>query len=182
MSDPQSEFSEVLRLYGDVAYRMAYQLTGGRESEARDLVQEVFLRIWKHWDAPRPTSMKGWMYRVLRNLYIDTVRHRQRHPAISIQEDFGTSIPLEDRLQDTCPSTHHQLERQDVQKDVRVALGGLQEEFRTPVMLCDLEGLRYEDIARILNCPIGTVRSRIHRGRLELRRLLRAHGPKEALV
>ncbi len=179
MTTPSAEFQDLIRQHGDTAYRMAYQLTGGREAESADLVQEVFIRIWKRWSAPRPQSIKGWMYRVLRNLYIDSARYRKRHPALSIHEERDGMISLEERLPDAQPTASHVLEQKDVQRDVQQALKQLSEEFRTPIVLCDIEGLRYEDIARILDCPIGTVRSRIHRGRLELRRLLHAHKPLE---
>jgi RNA polymerase sigma-70 factor (ECF subfamily) len=172
MSMKNHEFIDVLRLYGDMAYRMALQLTRGQEADARDLVQETFMRIWRHWETDRPSSMKGWMYRVLKNLHLDSVRYRNRHPAISLETSTGTDNTWEDILPDGQTSVDHFLEKKELQKHVAGALAQLDEDFRFPVMLCDMEGLPYEDIARILNCPIGTVRSRIHRGRVQLRQLL----------
>jgi RNA polymerase sigma-70 factor (ECF subfamily) len=174
MSMKNQEFIDLLRVYGDMAYRMALQLTAGREAEAGDLVQETFIRIWKHWDTERPSSMKGWMYRVLRNLHLDALRYRTRHPAFSLETPTGTETSWEDILPDSQNSLDSSLEKKELQKNVAAALTGLDEDFRIPVMLCDMEGLPYEDIARILNCPIGTVRSRIHRGRVQLRELLKA--------
>ena len=171
--DQPEEFQEVLRTHGDLAYRMACQLTGGREAEARDLVQEVFIRIWKNWDTHRPNSLKGWMYRVLQNLYLDAARRRARYPSISLEAPNDQDIRWEDALTDGRPSIEQSLEQQDVQRQVQHALTRVDEEFRLPVILCDMEGLAYEDISRILSCPIGTVRSRIHRGRQQLRQLLK---------
>ncbi len=176
------EFAHVMKAYGDMAYRMALQLTGGRDAEAGDLVQELFLKVWRRWDEPRPVSMKGWMYKVMRNLYIDAARYRQRRPAFSLQDTGGFEFALEDRIPDRGSTPLELLEQKDRQSQVRAALAQLDEEFRTPVMLCDIEGLRYEDIARVLDCPIGTVRSRIHRGRQRLREWLQPAAREEAIA
>src|SRR5262245_9616303 len=106
------EFSELLRTYGDTAYRMAYQLTGGREAEANDLVQDVFIRIWKNGDLPSPVSMKGWLYRVLRNLYIDALRRLSRRPTVPLQST-ETGISWEEILPDGQGSIENTLEKQD---------------------------------------------------------------------
>src|SRR5687767_6888451 len=96
------EFGDVLRQYGDLAYRMAYQLTGGREDEARDLVQDGFIKIWRFWTFQKPRSFKGWMYRILHNLYMDKLRRKFRKaetPFDAVPEEGGLS--LEERLADS---------------------------------------------------------------------------------
>jgi RNA polymerase sigma-70 factor (ECF subfamily) len=167
------EFTEILRLYGDMAYRMACHLTRGDEPVARDLVQDAFVKIWKIWDWQRPDSFKGWMYRILHNLYMDYLRKKGREKNVSYDSphadddaDFANAYP------DTGPHVLDQLEQQEMQKCLHHALDNLSEDFRIPIVLCDMEGLSYEEIARIVSCPIGTVRSRIHRGRRDLRRAL----------
>lgn len=173
------EFNELLRNYGSMAYRMAYQLTGGKESEAGDLVQDLFIKLWNRWDSPRPTSMRGWMYRVLRNLFLDHLRSRKRSATCSLQSGNDGATDWSDLIPDASLNIETALEKKDLQREVAEALQQLEEDFRLPVMLCDMEGLRYEDIARILNCPVGTVRSRIHRGRMQLRKILNINRPQE---
>lgn len=168
----EEEFKQVLIDHGDAAYRMALQLTGGREAEARDLTQDVFIRVWQRWDTPRPTSMRGWLYRVLKNRHIDQIRRQKRHPMASLDDTQQTDTSLADRLPDRALSPTALLERKALQHDVRSALQALPDEYRIPVTLCDIEEQSYEDIAKALDCPIGTVRSRIHRGRQALKERL----------
>src|SRR2546430_483234 len=103
------EFKELVRTHRSVAYRMAYQLTGGRDAEANDLVQEVFLRIWRGWDFHRPYSVRGWIYRVIRNLHLDAVRRRTRYPAVSLEASNGHDLRWEDALADTHASLDNAL-------------------------------------------------------------------------
>jgi RNA polymerase sigma-70 factor (ECF subfamily) len=170
------EFSEVLRTYGDMAYRMACHLTGGNESLARDLVQDAFIKIWKNWEWQRPQSFKGWMYRILHNLYIDHLRRKSREATSS----YDIQGPSEaDSVVDSYPepSLHvlDALEKEELKMILHDALNQLPEEFRIPIILCDMEDLSYEEIAQIVSCPVGTVRSRIHRGRRELRTALASY-------
>jgi len=166
------EFSELLRCYGDMAYRMACQITGGRETEARDLVQDGFIKIWRYWGFQRPASFKGWMYRILHNLYMDALRQKARRPTVSLDAHVEEGTSWEERLSDRTPGLPVGMERQELQQDVTRALHQLDTEFRMPVVLCDMEGLSYDEIAQVMSCPVGTVRSRIHRGRVQLRALL----------
>ena len=167
------EFSEVLRCYGDAAYRMAFHLTHRDEALARDLVQETFLKIWKHWDCQKPSSFHGWMYRVLHNLYIDHLRKKMRESLVSFdaprapdQANFAELCP------DHLPHSLEFMEKEEAKGALREALGRLPPDFRIPIILCDIEGLSYAEISRIVSCPIGTTRSRIHRGRCLLRAAL----------
>jgi RNA polymerase sigma-70 factor, ECF subfamily len=166
------EFNELIRCYGDLVYRMAFQLTSGDETEARDLVQDGFIKAWRYWVIQKPDNFKGWMYRLLHNLYMDVLRKRARQKTCSLDAPTPHETSWEQVLPDDSPEASARLETQDVQSDVQRALQKLDPEFRMPVMLCDMEGLSYEEIARIMSCPVGTVRSRIHRGRMQLRRLL----------
>jgi RNA polymerase sigma-70 factor (ECF subfamily) len=173
--DQEREFNEVLRLYGTMAYRMALQLTKGKEDEARDLVQDAFIKIWKHWGTQQPGAFKGWMYRILHNLYMDAMRKRARHPAVSLDQSAGDADEgsWEQRLADPDATPADLTETAEVQVVVRSALHGLETEYRVAVVLCDMEGLSYEEIAQVTGVPIGTVRSRIHRGRQQLKSALR---------
>jgi RNA polymerase sigma factor (sigma-70 family) len=169
------EFSELLRTYGDMAYRMALHLTGGREDEARDLVQEAFVRIWRYWSIQKPDHFKSWMYRILHNLYMDDRRRARRRPTVSLDEPLSDSEEAgtwDDHLAENSPDPFGQSEIHELQAHVAAALRRLPPEFRIPIALCDMDGLSYDEIARIVSCPVGTVRSRIHRGRMQLRRTL----------
>lgn len=174
------EFSELLRTHGDIAYRMALHLTRGREDDARDLVQTAFVRIWRYWLVQKPDHFRSWMYRVLHNVYMDDIRRRERRPTLSLDESAMSEDDSgwQDRLADSSASPETTSEQAELQRTVAKALRQLPVEFRIPVALCDMEGLSYDEIARIVSCPVGTVRSRIHRGRLALRTHLghlRAH-------
>jgi RNA polymerase sigma-70 factor (ECF subfamily) len=166
----QEEFSDVLRCHGDMAYRMACHLSKGNEQLARDLVQDAFIKIWKNWEWQRPESFKGWLYRILHNLYIDHLRRQVREASDSYDvpglSDDGT---LKDVLPEMGPQTLELLENEELKRALRQALDELHEDFRIPIILCDMEGLAYDEIAQIVSRPVGTVRSRIHRGRLQLR-------------
>jgi RNA polymerase sigma factor (sigma-70 family) len=167
------EFSDVLKCHGDTAFRMACHLTGGNEQLARDLVQDAFIKIWKNWEWQRPQSFKAWMYRILHNLYIDHLRRKTREASDSYDVPTPTD---EGTLRDLLPSKgllpQEILEKEELKKNLHQALERLPEDFRIPIILCDMEGLSYEEIAEIVACPVGTVRSRIHRGRRELRAAL----------
>jgi len=167
------EFSEVLRLHGDMAYRMACHLTRGNESLARDLVQDAFVKIWKNWERQRPDSFKGWLYRVLHNLYMDHLRKQKREASVSYDAPSGSEdYDLKEALPDHEIPMVETLEQNEMKDALQWALNQLPADFRVPIVLCDMEGLSYEEIALVVDCPIGTVRSRIHRGRRELRRTL----------
>jgi RNA polymerase sigma-70 factor, ECF subfamily len=110
---------------------------------------------------------------VLHNLYMDALRKKARHKEME--------MPAEDILPDREPSLDQPIQQQEQQRRIAAALARLEEDFRLPVMLCDMEGLGYDDIARILQCPVGTVRSRIHRGRERLRQWLRINASEVCL-
>lgn len=144
-------------------YRAARQLTG--EEAASDLVQETYLRAWKYFDTFDPGSnCRAWLFRILRNVWAD----RWRRPRLEMPfgEKEGEAIePYYDWEGEF-------LERQ-WSADVERALGELPAEYRWAVLLADVEELSYKEIADVLGCPIGTVMSRINRGRRTLARLLR---------
>ena len=168
------EFEELLRTYGDMAYRMALHLTHGREDLSRDLVQDAFVRIWRYWSFQKPDHFKSWMYRILHNLYLDSRRREIRRPTVSLDDasPSGEDSAWEDRFAEPQAQPAQVAEIGELQGEVSRALNHLPDEFRIPVVLCDMEGLTYDEIARVVSCPVGTVRSRIHRGRQQLRATL----------
>ena len=150
----------VARTHGRFLYNVAYRLTGN-DDDAYDLVQEALLRVRKGLETYQPGSLEAWLSRIVTNVYLDAVRRRRRRPVEALPED-------PERLLPSSPGADEATDR--LPDDVQVALRRLPEDFRTAVVLCDVVGLSYEEIADALSVPVGTVRSRIHRGR----RLLRA--------
>jgi RNA polymerase sigma factor (sigma-70 family) len=155
-------WEEVARSHGRFLYNVAYRLTGN-DDDAFDLVQEALLRVRKGLETYQPGSMEGWLSRIVTNVFLDEVRRKRRRPVEVLPEDperLLPSSPGADEPNDT------------LSDEVQVALRRLPEEFRTAVVLCDVVGLSYEEIADAIGAPVGTVRSRIHRGRRLLREAL----------
>lgn len=142
---------------------MAYRLTGN-EADAQDLVQEVLLRVRRGLATYRPGSMEGWLSRITTNAFLDEVRRRRRHPTEALPREPGLALAAPDAAGDLAASV--------LPDDLQAALRALPEEFRVAVVLSDVVGLPYAEIAEHLGVPVGTVRSRIHRGRRSLRQVL----------
>lgn len=154
-------WEEVARRHGRKIYNFAYRLTGNPD-DAADLSQEVLLRVRRGLSSYQPGSFDGWLWRITRNAFLDEVRKRQRRPVVPLPEDdrgIGKSSPSPDEVLATVR----------LGEDVQSALLELPYDFREAVVLCDVVGLTYEEIAEAVDVPVGTVRSRIHRGRKLLR-------------
>ncbi len=157
-------WEDVARSYGRKIYNFAYRLTGNPH-DASDLVQEVLLRVRKGLASYAPGSFEGWLWRITRNAFLDSVRKAKRRPTSPLPEGDRSALV-------TSPSPDEVLASVRLSEDIQVALLKLPLDFRECVVLCDVVGLSYEEIARAVEAPIGTVRSRIHRGRKMLRGLL----------
>jgi RNA polymerase sigma factor (sigma-70 family) len=164
-------WDEIVRLHSARVYRLAYRLTGDRY-DAEDLTQDVFIRVFNSLDRYTPGSFEGWLHRITTNLFLDKTRRKNR-----IRFD-GFGERAEERLVGELPSPEDVLSDGSFDADVEAALGSLPKEFRAAVVLCDVEGLSYEEIADLLGVKLGTVRSRIHRGRRMLRRALAHRAPR----
>ncbi len=152
----------VARTHGRFLYNVAYRLTGN-DDDAYDLVQEALIRVRRGLETYQPGSMEAWLSRIVTNVFLDEVRRRRRRPVEALPDDperLLPSSPGADEATDSLPD------------DVQAALRRLPEDFRMAVVLCDVVGLSYEEIADALSVPVGTVRSRIHRGRRLLRTAL----------
>lgn len=158
-------WEEIARDHGRFLYTVAFRLTGDRD-EAQDLVQEVLLRVRKGLRTYEPGSLEAWLSRITTNAFLDDVRRRKRRPVEPLPDDPERSL-------EGAPSADEALDRAKLPDDVQRALRDLPDDFRAVVVLCDVVGFSYEDIATTLGVPIGTVRSRIHRGRSMLRDALR---------
>ncbi|MEY2567725.1 MAG: hypothetical protein QOE35_2254 [Actinomycetota bacterium] len=158
------DWEEVARRYGRFLYTVAYRLTGN-EADAQDLVQEALLRVRRGLPTYRPGSMEGWLSRITTNAFLDEVRRRRRRPVDALPDDPDAALP-------PAASADEVLASSALPEDVQGALVQLPAEFRAAVVLCDVVGLGYAEIAESLGVPVGTVRSRIHRGRALLREAL----------
>jgi RNA polymerase sigma-70 factor (ECF subfamily) len=158
-------WEELVRDHSARVYRLAYRLTGNRP-DAEDLTQDVFVRVFRSLHRFQPGTFEGWLHRITTNLFLDGARRRQK-----IRFD-GLAEGSAERLPSHWPTPSEQLADADLDHDVAAALAALSPEFRAAVVLCDIEGLTYEEISEVLDVKIGTVRSRIHRGRAQLRAAL----------
>jgi len=157
-------WEEVARDHGRFLYTVAYRLTG-RHDDAQDLVQEVLLRVQRGLATYQPGSMEGWLSRITTNAFLDDVRRKKRRPVEALPDD-------PERVLAGAPSADEALAAADLPDHLQDALRGLPEDYRAAVVLCDVLGYSYQDIADTLDVPVGTVRSRIHRGRSQLRTVL----------
>jgi RNA polymerase sigma-70 factor (ECF subfamily) len=163
-------WDEVVREHADRVYRLAFRLAGNR-ADAEDLTQETFVRVFRSLAQYAPGTFEGWLHRITTNLFLDLVRRRQRIRFDALPDDAG------DRLAGTEPGPELAYEQTHLDPEVQAALDALPPDFRVAVVLCDLEQLSYEEIAATLGIKVGTVRSRIHRGRVLLRQALAHRAP-----
>ena len=163
-------WEQVVRDHSARVYRLAYRLSGNQQ-DAEDLTQETFVRVFRSLADFSPGTFEGWLHRITTNLFLDMVRRRQRIRFDALPEDT-------ERLPGAAPSPEQVYADTHLDPQVQAALDALSPEFRVAVVLCDIEGLTYEEIAATLGIKLGTVRSRIHRGRVQLREALAHLAPR----
>lgn len=172
-------FEEEALPHLDAVYRFALRLAGSVD-EAEDLVQETFLRAYRAWDQyERGTRAKSWLFTICRNVFLRQRERVQRHDEI-VSERVERSGPGPNLVNPVWVSTlgaDPEADFFDSIVDDRIieAIGGLPEEYRTAVVLSDVEGLPYAEIAELLDVPVGTVKSRLFRGRRRLQQVLYEH-------
>jgi RNA polymerase sigma-70 factor, ECF subfamily len=161
-------WDEVVRTHSARVYRLAYRLTGNPH-DAADLTQDVFVRVFRSLSTYTPGTFEGWLHRITTNLFLDQVRRKQRIRFDALGDDAGERL--------ASPGPAQVFDDNHFDDDVQRALDALPPDFRAAVVLCDIEGLTYEEIAATLGIKLGTVRSRIHRGRSALRDALAHRAP-----
>jgi RNA polymerase sigma factor (sigma-70 family) len=176
LTDPPGDpvaptWDEVVERHTPQVYRLAYRLTGNKH-DAEDLTQDVFVRVFRSLSAYTPGNFEGWLHRITTNLFLDGARRKQRIRFDALADDAA------ERLASKEPLPEQDYETRTWDHDVQAALDALSPEFRAAVVLCDVEGLTYEEIAQTLDVKLGTVRSRIHRGRAQLREALDHRSPE----
>lgn len=164
-----SAWESVVTSYGKRIYNMSYRYTN-RMDEAEDLTQEILIRVYQNLKSYRAESgaFQNWILRVARNLIIDHYRQVRRYPQTGGSEELETMNVSDDRI----PNPQRAAEQGEASRFLQDGLQSLPPELKEAIILRDLEGMAYSDMAELLNVPEGTVKSRINRGRLELARLL----------
>lgn len=183
-TDPRTQFEEQALPYMDQLYGAAMRMARNPQ-DAADLVQDTFVKAYAAWARfTQGTNLKAWLYRILTNTYINGYRKRQREPyqgAIDELEDWQLGGAVS-----TTSSSRRSAEAEAIDRmpasAVKDALQELKEDFRMVVYLADVEGFAYQEIADIMDTPIGTVMSRLHRGRRLLRESLRGYAAERGIV
>lgn len=168
-------WEEIVEQHSSRVFRLAYRLTGNRH-DAEDLTQEVFVRVFKSLSTYRPGTFEGWLHRITVNMFLDGARRKQRQRTDLLSEEAAERLPGEE------PGPERAYEFRNLTDDVQQALSALPPDFRAAVVLCDIEGLSYEEVGEALGIKLGTVRSRIHRARARLRRSLAHREPPRATL
>lgn len=163
-------WAEIVEEHTPRVYRLAYRLTGNVH-DAEDLTHDVFVRVFRSLDGYTPGTFEGWLHRITTNLFLDRARRKQRIRFDALTDDFAALLHSGSPTPEQIVLDHH------LDADVQRALDALPPQFRAAVVLCDIEGLTYEEVADALDIKLGTVRSRIHRGRSLLRESLSHRAP-----
>ncbi|MGI9644603.1 MAG: sigma-70 family RNA polymerase sigma factor [Ilumatobacteraceae bacterium] len=182
----QAVFAEQAMEYAPQLYSAAMRMTRNR-ADAEDLVQETYLKGFRSFHTfTEGTNLRAWLFRILTNTYINTYRAKQRRPdetdlgeiedlylykRMNTFDDSSLGTSAEDSLMSMLPDA-----------EVKQALEGLPDNFRLPVILADVDGFSYKEIAEILDVPIGTVMSRLHRGRKGMQKALYDYARERGLV
>ncbi len=176
------EFESEAIPHMDILYNYALRMTGNSD-DAHDLVQETYLKAFRFWDKyEKGTNIRAWLFRIMKNSYINRYRKESKKPETIDYEDIANFYNT---------IRHQSTDQNDLQEkifgglledDVARALESLPEDFRTVVILSDIEGLSYDEISEFVDCPIGTVRSRLHRGRKMLQTKLFNYAKKYGYV
>ncbi|MDO5098895.1 MAG: RNA polymerase sigma factor SigE [Corynebacterium sp.] len=159
-------WGELVEQHADSVYRLAFRLSGNQH-DAEDLTQETFMRVFRSIKNYQPGTFEGWLHRITTNLFLDMVRHRSKIFMEALPEDY-------ERVPGTDMTPEQAYSVANLDPALQEALDALAPDFRVAVVLCDVVGMSYDEIADTLGVKMGTVRSRIHRGRSQLRASLEA--------
>ncbi len=168
-----STFHEEFFPYADALYNFAYHLTYNEE-EANDLVQETFMKAYRFIDSyQKGTNSKAWLFKILKNAFINNYRKKSRQPN---QVDFEDIVSYHDSDSEKFRGSvdlRQEIFQGMLGDEISNSLNSLPVDFKTVILLCDIEGFTYEEISKIVDIPIGTVRSRLHRARNLLKEKLK---------
>jgi RNA polymerase sigma-70 factor (ECF subfamily) len=180
-SSRRDEFATAALGFLQVLYNAAFRMTGN-EQDAEDLTQDVYAEAFAHADQLRNVAhCKAWLFRILRTCLLTTVRKRRARPELVVVEG-GVEAAEATTAAEAVLHVERSVLARLARPAIARALAGIPEELRAAVLLCDLEGFTYEEIAEIMECPIGTVRSRIARARLRLAKQLASQAAALGIV
>jgi RNA polymerase sigma-70 factor (ECF subfamily) len=181
----QAEFAEQAMQYMDQLYSTALRMTRN-QADAEDLVQETYLKGYRGFGGfTQGTNLRAWLFRILTNTYINSYRKKQRRPLetdLADVQDMYLYKRLGGENADLAKSAEDSLMEHLTEGEIRDAIEDLPEQYRLAVLLADVEGFAYKEIAEILDIPIGTVMSRLHRGRKKLQEQLMEFGQRRGYV
>ncbi len=181
--ESRARFEATALVHLDALYGAALRLTRN-ERDAEDLVQDTVLRAYQSFEQfAGEQRCKAWLFKILTNTFISRYRRRvlERSVAETLEQEGGEGVLSADLLR-TTKDPEQALQAALLSDDVQRALQALPEEFRLAVMLCDIDEFSYREIADIMDCPVGTVMSRVSRGRRLLQGTLRGHAEREGIV
>lgn len=171
--DRRTQFEREALPHLDALYGLALRLTGGDEARSEDLVQDAVLKAWRNWDSfELGTNCRAWLMTILRNTFINEFRRDKSRPNPVEFEEVAERLPS-DSLFEADPEGR--IFERIIDREVIEAIQGLPDDFRVPVVLADIEGLAYQEIADLLDIPVGTVKSRLFRARKRLQEELYAY-------
>ncbi len=182
-NDKKKKFEKEAMIYLDSLYNLSLNLTRN-PNDAKDLVQETYYKAYKfYYQFQEGTSLKAWLFKILKNTFINLYRKKVKEPEKVDYEKVEPFISLlQDNNSDVTNIEENILLNKFLSDDVTSALEKLPDDFKTVVLLSDLEGFSYKEISEIMDCPIGTVRSRLSRGRRMLQKILFDYAIKEGII
>jgi RNA polymerase sigma-70 factor (ECF subfamily) len=172
-SGDRDAFAELVDLYKDKVYHVSYRMLGNQQ-EAEDVAQETFLRVYANLDNYDPQyKFSTWIYRIASNLSIDILRKRKKNLSIDAEITGAEGVDWHDRLADTSKGPEEEVLIDELQEEVQDAIMGLNPKYRAVMLLRYIEDLSLQEISEVVQLPISTIKTRIHRGREALRKKLR---------
>jgi RNA polymerase sigma-70 factor (ECF subfamily) len=170
-------FNRLVLAYQDQVYSQAYRIIGEVDA-ASDATQDAFISAYQHLHSYRGGSFRAWLLRIVTNSCYDELRHRQRRPTSPLEplDDAGEEIESPAWMEDPAESPEEQAMRAELRQAIQHCLEGLSLEFKTVVVLVDVQGMDYTEAAQVIGKPLGTVKSRLARARLRLQDCLRGFG------
>ena len=171
-SEKQEIFEREFLPHINAMYNFGYRLTLERD-DAKDLVQDTYFKAYRFIESfQRGTNAKAWLFRILKNSFINDYRKKTKEPSKVDYQEVETYYNSDDVHRQITPDLRVDSLKDMIGDEISNALNSLDVDFRTVIILCDLEGFKYEEMAKILDIPIGTVRSRLHRARQLLKEKL----------
>lgn len=170
-------FNRLVLAYQDLLYNQAFRMMGDG-APAEDATQEAFISAFRNLRSYRGGSFRAWLMRIVTNACYDELRRQKRHPTTSLEplDDVGEEIESPRWIASSGDTPEFLAERAELDRAIQHCLAGLPDEFRSVVVLVDMQGMDYDEVAQVIGKPVGTVKSRLARARMRMRECLRGFG------